>query len=194
MAENAKNDAAALNMTPALLLQCVEALDSLDDKKNSIVGKIRSERQRFKSLGVNLKVLDAIRTLRNADEMDVKADEQDRVRYAQWLGLDLGFQATFEFGAAPGADPDHEANLAKYNATIQGKLAARNGEPRSNNPHEVGTVAHVAFDTGWAMATDEEFENAKPTKPKKAKKGAGPEVTGAVPTAAEPSADQATIQ
>lgn len=199
MADKAKDDAKKSNVTPALILEAVEDLETAKEKVTSATGKYQGRRKHWKSLGVNLKVLDAILTLKRADEADVRSDELDRVRYAAWLNVDLGTQAEFNLEPPPA---EHNEKLAKYDTHRAGYNAGQRGDPRSSNPHEPGTVAHPFWDQGWADGDNDKWQGAAPArKPKKGKVGAemGPKKTAqpdshegsTAPGAATPPAEAA---
>ena len=180
MAEKASDDAAKANFGASDFIAAMEEISKLNDAKDAAVNRIRQARKRWKGLGLNLKQFDAVMTLRNADADDIMQDELDRQRYAKWGGVDLGFQATFDFGEIEEPNDEASEKLAKFDAYQQGVAAGTSGDARSANPHDTGTVAHVAWDQGWQDHDNEEWKAANAGKPKRAKKGAGPEV-GSVP-------------
>lgn len=196
MADTAKADASRLNMSPATLLDAVKDLQELEDRKTSIIGKIRARRKAAKEAGVNLREMDAVIALKRMDPDEIRANEEDRLKYCKWLGVNLGFQASLEL---PEPDAKHVEKLTKYDTHRGGYEAGKRGDPRNSNPHEVGTIAHASWDQGWNDGDNDVFQAAKPpAKPRAAKKGAGPEMgptdeqkdagaTDKVPDATEPA-------
>ncbi len=53
----------------------------------------------------------------------------------------------------------HEGS-GQINAVREGVRAVHEGDPRSANPHEKGSVLFVAWDNGWSMGKDDLDEEA----------------------------------
>lgn len=179
MAKKATDDSAKANFGAGDFVQAMEELAKLTEAKDAAVNRIRQARKRWKGLGLNLGQYDAVMKLRSMDGDEIIQDELDRQRYSKWAAIDLGFQATFEFGDIEEPDDEAAERLSKFDSYQAGIAAGRAGDPRSANPSDAGTVSHVAWDQGWQDHDNDEWKAAQAVKPKKAKKGAGPEVTGA---------------
>lgn len=170
MAETVKEDAKRRNLSAATFQDFVEELSTLGDQKDRIVGKIRNRRKAAKEAGINLGEMDAVLKLKTMDTQEVKDNEADRLQYAKWLKVDLGFQASLEL---PEPDEKQVARLTKFDTHRAGYEAGKRGDPRNTNPHEPGTVAHPFWDQGWADGDNDVFQNAAKPKARVAKKGAG---------------------
>lgn len=201
MAETAKADVQKRNLSASTFQDFIEELTTLDDQKNRIVGKIRSRRKAAKEAGINLGEMDAVLKLKTMDTDEIKQNEADRLLYAKWLKVDLGFQASLEL---PEPEPAQIARLTKFDTHRAGYEAGKRGDPRNTNPHEPGTVAHPFWDQGWNDGDTDVFQNAAKPKPRPVKKGAGaemgptdeekdaaPDATGPTPDATD-TADPAT--
>ncbi len=171
MAKSAKTDAKSLNVTPATVLAAVAELTDYQDKVKTAQSLYSNRRKYWKGEGVNLAQLDAILLLKKRDSADVLADELDRARYAAWLGVELGTQMTLDL---PEPEPEHRESLAKYDAMQDGKNFGRRGEGAEMNPHEPGSIAHVAWEHGRADAFNP--GGAKKTATRRVKKGTGAEM------------------
>lgn len=147
MAKKAADDAKTLNVTPATVLAAVAELTDYQDKVKTAQSLYSNRRKYWKNEGVNLTQLDAILALKKRDSADVLADELDRARYATWLGVELGTQASFDLDEP---EPEHRDQLAKYDAQRDGRNFGLRGEGPELNPHLPGTIAHVAWETGRA--------------------------------------------
>ena len=182
MAKTASEDAAAVTVNRLTILAAERELDALDDKKTTLMGQIRACRKRLKADGVNLRMLDEMRALKRRDPDEIIEDERVRQQYAAFMNLDLGAQTEFEFEAA---NPEEETERAKYDAYVDGKNFGKRGDPAEDNPHEGGTVAHVAWENGRQDGLKlKDGEDVKPAKRGRAKKGsAGAEFGEAAGTA-----------
>lgn len=188
MADSAKEDAKRENLRPDVYQDFVESIGDLVAQKDRLVAKIRNERKRAEGAGVNLEMMDAAIKIKKKDSARRATDEADLVKYLRWMGCELvGYQAAMDL---PPPDTSHLERIAKYDAHKQGYAAALDGDLRKANPYDAGTVAFVAWDMGWSDGDNDIFNGAAPKpKAKKAKKGAGPELTG--PKPAEPDAETA---
>lgn len=173
MAKSAKEDSKILNVTAATVLAAVRELTDYQDKVVTAQSLYRNRRKYWKAEGVNLTQLDAILALKRMDESDVIAQELDRTRYAAWLNVDLGTQGDL-FGEELETDAEYVDELAKYDATRDGRNFGLRGEGPEFNPHEPGTIAHVAWETGRADNFNAGAVDKKTTR--KAQKGAGAEL------------------
>lgn len=175
MANTAAEDAKMTNVSAATVNQFVRELDSADDKKVTAISAIQAIRKRAKAEGINLRALDQIRSLKRRDSDDVLRDEKDRIRYAAFLGLDLGTQLELDVEVPE----EVKTERAQYDATRDGQNFGRQGHPRTDNPFEAGTVAYAAWDGGWVEGEKLHFDGAEPAKPAKRgrpKKGSGAEL------------------
>lgn len=174
MTESAAEGARRENFGAKDFLAAEAELNDLLNKVESAKGRYKAARKRWKSDGLNLAMYDAVQTLKKQDEADVADNERDRLKYAKWANLDLGFQSTFEFTPLT---PKEQEQRDMNDATQLGYLAGRRGDERKSNPFQAGTVAYAAFDTGWINGEKEHFDDAK-KEPRQPAKGAGPEVSG----------------
>jgi hypothetical protein len=174
MAQSATEDAKRVNVSAATINQFARELDEAEDKVTTAVGVVRSIRKRAKNDGVNLRALDEVRKAKRMDEDEVLLNEQDRLRYAAFLGLDLGTQLELDV-EIPEEVKDERA---KYDAERDGYNFGKSGHPRTDNPFEAGTVAYVAWDGGWTRGEKEHFEGPTeaPKKRGRPKKGVGAEM------------------
>ena len=183
MAESAIQDAKALNVTAETILQYVAEIDTAEDKLETAKGALRNVRKRAKADGVNLRMLDEIRHAKRRDADEVIQDEQDRLRYAAFLGLDLGTQMEMSLDV-PAEDV---AKREQYDARRDGLSFGRQGHPRTDTPfaHEPGSVAYAAWDSGWVEGEKEHSDGSAPAKPKRGrpKKAQGAEMGDHVGTA-----------
>lgn len=183
MANKAKDDAIKANFTSLDFADAREELETIKGEMELVRARWNRRRKRWKSRGLVLGEYDAVMKLAGMDGGEVKEKEVTRHRYATWMRVDLGYQATFDFGSIEAPSPEATDKLAKFDAYRQGIADGRAGAGRSANPHAAGTIANVAWDQGFNDHDSEEWKAAEPERKaakKAAKKGAGPEV-GATP-------------
>lgn len=186
MAKNAAEDAKKSNVTPGVLQQCIEEIDDWDARvlaATTALKRVKDQRKArrafYEEEGIDLGLMDEMREDKLLDEADLELKEQNRRKYREWQAMDFGYQSEMTFQQPT---PEEEQRRSKHDAYLQGKLAAKNGEPRGNNPHQAGTIAHAGFDQGWQDQDNGEWKDAggdpAPAKPKRGRprKGAGPEV------------------
>lgn len=203
MAETAKADVQKRNLTASTFQDFVEELATLGDQKDRIVGKIRNRRKAAKEAGINLGEMDAVLKLKTMDTDEIKQNEADRLLYAKWLKVDLGFQASLDL---PEPDAAHIERVTKHDTYWQGYEAGKRGDLRNSNRYaeQPGSVAYASWDKGWGDGDDDVFKNAAKPKPRSVKKGEGaemgptdedkdaaPDATGPTPDATD-TADPAT--
>jgi len=175
MSISATEDAKKINVNAATVNQFARELDEAEDKVTTAVGVVRSIRKRAKNEGVNLRMLDEVRRTKRMDQDEVLVNERDRLRYAAFLGLNLGTQLELDV-EIPVEVKDERA---KYDAERDGFNFGKRGDPRTDNPFEAGTVAYVAWDTGWIRGEKEHFDApaaAAPAKRGRPKKNASAEM------------------
>jgi hypothetical protein len=139
--------------------------------------KYRAIRKRAEKLGVNLKGLALAEQFANLDQDEADQRLKDAVRYSRWVKLPLGAQPDLlaSLGAeqmdAPGQKVSQELGMA--DAEAQGYAWGKRGENRDENPHETGTEAFGAWDTGWTLGQEAIAKEMAPGKRGRPRKGGG---------------------
>lgn len=190
MTESVAEGALKENFSASDYLDAEKELTDFLNKIGTLQGRYQAARKKWKGRGLVLGDFDAIQKLKRLDEQDVRDSERTRQKYAKWAGLDLGFQAAFDF--EPLAAEDQQKR--DKNNTIQlGFLAGKRGDPRLSNPFadDPGNIGYAAWDEGWSQGDTDAFNSAAPQPARQPTKGQGPEAGGGRKRKAKDAAPEA---
>lgn len=120
----------------------------------------RNVGKKIESWGLDLKQLDKAIEISRRDPDDLHDDFAVFIRYCRVLQIPLGTQLTLfdlelpeDSVSVTAAEED-----AAWDAGQQGKIAGRNGEPSTNNPHAPGSLAFTAWSEGHRRGATERAE------------------------------------
>lgn len=161
------------NVSQELVLYHLSKITEKERKKDEAVNGLRSARKAAKADGVDLKVLDAVRTLLKQDESELADGFNQTVRYAHLLNVPVYGQLTlFE-------SPEITEETVRERGYAAGLRAGKLGQDQSTNPHDPTAPAGMAWVEGWydgqkillsAISTHQPVEDAPVEKPKRGRK------------------------
>ena len=137
-------------MSPEDFLEHYREIKDTKRVKDEAAAAHKAARERFKSRGGDLNAMKIVDHLSGLDDAEAELRMRETIRYAAWLGLEIGTQTAL-FDDAP--QVDLTANVAaqhrEWAAEQSGYKAGKAGEPIDNNPHAGGSPYFERWRYGW---------------------------------------------
>lgn len=106
-------------------------------------------KQQAKAAGIDLNALKIVEHLASLDDADAELRMRETLRYANWMGLEVGTQV--DMFDAPAADLTGKvaSEHKEWKAEQDGYEAGKKGEPIDNNPFPGGSPFYSRWRSGW---------------------------------------------
>jgi len=145
------------NVSQDTFLESVQELAGINAKMKACNEERKRIRKTIKARGLELGVLDATLKMAEWDRDEVRANFDNRRKYAEWLGLPIGVQAELFEGMKA-----EEKAFAEWQA--KGKTSRLAGKP-AQPPEDCPETYQLAWTRGWKIADGQ----TPPDLPKPAK-------------------------
>ena len=137
-------------LAPEDFLKLYRAIKDTKRVKDEASSAHKAARENFKAAGGDLNAMKIVDHLQGLDDAEAELRMRETLRYAAWLGLEIGTQIDM-FGDAP--QVDLTASVAsqhrEWEAEQAGYKAGKAGEPIDNCPHSGGSPYFVRWRQGW---------------------------------------------
>lgn len=131
------------NASEGLVLLHLQKIVAAEKKKDEAVNALRTARKAAKTDGVDLSVLDMVRSLGKLDEHELTHGYNQLVTYSQFLSVPVYNQLSlFD---PPNPSEDDIIDIASGKGLRAGKL----GQDQGSSPYEPGSAAGQAWLEGW---------------------------------------------
>lgn len=171
----------------------LKVMDDLDRQKASLMSKIKNAKKQAKDDGINMKVFDAVRTMRAVSQEELARELDITFAFMKYLKMPVAQQlAPIDISLVDEsiADLSDEERAAKWEN--DGFIAGRSGTNKSDCPHQdPNSPAAKSWVEGWERG---QAENAKGIKegPKKTSSDADSgKLDGGVKPKHEPEVEEA---
>jgi hypothetical protein len=137
-------------MSPEEFLACYREIKDTKRAKDEASSAHKAAREKFKSRGGDLNALKITDHLQSLDDAEAELRMRETIRYAAWLGLEIGTQVDM-FGDAPQVDltASVQSQHREWQAEQDGYKAGRAGEPIDNNKFAGGSPLYARWRSGW---------------------------------------------
>jgi ribosome modulation factor len=141
---------ASNEMPPEEFLEHYRRIKDTKRLKDEASSAHKAAREDFKAKGGDLNALKIVDHLQGLDDAEAELRMRETLRYAAWLGLEIGTQTEL-FGDAPMIDltANVRAEHASWEVEQSGYKAGKAGEPIDNCPHPGGSPHHTRWRSGW---------------------------------------------
>ncbi len=152
----ARGDSAALQapasnaVSPEEFLALYRRIKDTKRAKDEASSAHKAAREDFKAKGGDLNALKIVDHLQGLDDAEAELRMRETLRYAAWLGLEIGTQIEL-FGETPQIDLTASVTAAhrEWETEQAGYKAGKGGEPIDNCPHPGGSPHHTRWRSGW---------------------------------------------
>lgn len=137
-------------VAPEDFLRHYRAIHDAKRAKEEAAAAYQAARHSAKAAGVDMDAMKIVEHLSSLDDADAELRMRETLRYAAWMGLEIGTQADM-FGDAPEIElvGKVSAQHAEWKAEQDGYKAGKGGEPRDNCPIAATSPLHPAWNRGW---------------------------------------------
>lgn len=136
----------ALGECTATFAEQEEAADVAKTAKSNHSNMLKKWKQR----GIRINSLKRAIKDRMLDPDEVLRDEHEYCRLRALQNMPSIQQDLMAMWAPMDVSDDQAAEIARQRWRDDGSFSARQGAPRENNPHAVGSEAHQTWDMGWS--------------------------------------------
>jgi ribosome modulation factor len=137
-------------LAPEDFLTLYRAIKDTKRLKDEAAAAHKAARENFKAAGGDLNAMKIVDHLQGLDDAEAELRMRETLRYAAWLGLEIGTQTEL-FGSAP--QVDLTASVAsqhrEWEAEQAGYKAGKASEPIDNCPHSGGSPYFSRWRQGW---------------------------------------------
>lgn len=137
-------------VAPEEFLRHYRAIHDAKRAKEEASAAYSAARNAAKAAGVDMNALKIVEHLSSLDDADAELRMRETLRYAAWMGLEIGTQADM-FDAPPETElvGQVSAQHAEWRAEQAGYKAGKDGEPRDNCPLPSTSPLNPAWHRGW---------------------------------------------
>lgn len=137
-------------VSPEEFLALYRRIKDTKRAKDEAASAHKASREDFKSKGGDLNALKIVDHLQGLDDAEAELRMRETLRYAAWLGLEIGTQVDL-FGGTPQVDltANVQAQHREWQVEQDGYKAGKAGEPIDNCPHPGGSPFHAHWRSGW---------------------------------------------
>jgi hypothetical protein len=138
------------NVPPEVFLKHYRAIRTLKDEQADAAAAVARAKKAAKNDGIDLKALKLLENLAKLDNDEAEMLLRHTEQYAKWIMLPIGMQGDF-FGKPEPATVDAQTaqEQREWQAGQNGTTAGKGGHEREDNPYDVGSAEHVAWDAAW---------------------------------------------
>lgn len=173
------------NMGPApeVFLEHFRKMANLKRELAQVQSAVQLGFKKAKAAGINPDILKAMLKARKEEPAQIEQNMRDFFRYAMWLEMPIGQQASL-FSAsddAPRPTERAKAEHKEFEARDAGFDAGVAGRAHDDNPHVPGTLLHQAWASGHSKGVEfikEGLRTGRVRDPNEAKKAKGSGSTG----------------
>lgn len=137
-------------VSPEEFLESYRRIKDTKRVKDEAAAAHKAAREDFKSKGGDLNALKIVDHLQGLDDAEAELRMRETLRYAAWLGLEIGTQTEL-FEGAPQVDLTASVTAAhrEWQTEQDGYKSGKAGEPIDNCPHPGGSPLHTRWRSGW---------------------------------------------
>jgi ribosome modulation factor len=137
-------------ISPERFLSLYRDIKDTKRHKEEAAAAHKAAKDRAKSEGVDLNSLKIVEHLTTLDDAEAELRMRETLRYAAWLGLEVGTQADmFGEGDGPRLTDKITGQHQEWKAEQDGYTAGKDGEPADNCPHPGTSPLRERWMTGW---------------------------------------------
>lgn len=137
-------------IAPEDFLSLYRAMKDTKRQKDEAAAAHKAARENFKAAGGDLNAMKIVDHLQKVDDAEAELLMRETLRYAGWLGLEIGTQTEL-FGDAPQIDltAGIQSQHREWEVEQAGYKAGKAGEPIDNCPHPGGSPFFTRWRSGW---------------------------------------------
>lgn len=137
-------------ISPEDFLACYREIRDTKRAKDEAGAAHKAARERAKSRGIDLNALKIVEHLSTLDDADAELRMRETLRYAAWMGMEVGTQPDMFGGEAPvDLTGKVQSQHREWDAEQKGYKAGKDGEPIDNCPFSGGSPFVSRWRQGW---------------------------------------------
>lgn len=137
-------------LAPEQFLAHYRAIKDTKRVKDEAAAAHKAAREAAKAAGVNMNALKIVEHLSNVDDADAEIEMRETLRYAAWMGLEVGTQSDL-FGSNDGPKLTDKivGQHAEWKAEQAGYEAGKAGKPVDECPYPGASPMREHWSSGW---------------------------------------------
>ena len=140
---------ASNGMNPEDFLTAYREIEETKKAKDEASAAHKAAREKFKAAGGDLNAFKIVKHLQGLDDAEAELRMRETIRYASWLGLEVGTQSDLFSGAPVDLTINVQSQHREWQAEQDGYKAGKAGEPIDNCPHSGGSPLTARWRQGW---------------------------------------------
>ena len=136
-------------ISPEDFLSVYRDLKDKKRRKEEAAAAFTAAKQHAKSLGVDLNALKIVEHLASLDDADAELRMRETLRYAAWMGLEIGTQPDMFEQPEVSLASQVAAQHNEWKAEQAGYDAGKSGDPSDNCPHPGTSPLNPRWHQGW---------------------------------------------
>lgn len=137
-------------LAPERFLHLYREIKDTKRLKDEAAAAHKAAREAAKAAGMDMNALKIVEHLASLDDADAELRMRETLRYAAWMGLEVGTQTDLFGGdGGPKLTDKIVGQHAEWKAEQDGYDAGKAGKPRDDNPLPGASPLRARWDAGW---------------------------------------------